>query len=170
MSLATATPSGSPTLRTVLLKSFDARGFVFFTNFDSLKARQIGRNPQVALLFPWLGLDRQVEVNGRAEKISSAESLKYFVTRPIGSRLGAWSSPQSSAITSRQILETNYDEMKRKFADGKVPLPAFWGGFRVIPEAIEFWQGRENRMHDRFIYAREDTRLSGEWVIDRLAP
>jgi pyridoxamine 5'-phosphate oxidase len=168
MSLATASTDGQPTLRTVLLKSFDQRGFVFFTNYGSLKARQIDENPQVALLFPWLGLDRQIEINGHAERISAAESIKYFITRPIGSRLGAWSSPQSRVITSRQVVEMQFEEMKRKFADGDVPLPSFWGGYRVTPHAVEFWQGRENRLHDRFLYSRE----AGDdgWTINRLAP
>ena len=168
MSLATAATDGQPTLRTVLLKSFDHRGFVFFTNYGSLKARQIAENPQVALLFPWLILDRQIEINGHAERISAAESIKYFITRPIGSRLGAWSSPQSRVITSRQVVEMKFEEMKRKFADGDVPLPSFWGGYRVTPHAVEFWQGRENRLHDRFLYSRE----AGDdgWTINRLAP
>lgn len=153
MSLGTADASGRPGLRTVLLKGFDHKGFVFFTNYESAKARQIEENSQVALMFLWLELERQVVVNGRAEKISNAASMKYFVTRPLGSRLGAWSSSQSSIITSRQILEMKLDQMKRKFANGNIPLPTFWGGYRVVPDTFEFWQGRPNRLHDRFRYS-----------------
>jgi pyridoxamine 5'-phosphate oxidase len=166
MSLATVDAGGQPGLRTVLLKAYDARGLVFFTNYHSAKARDIEANPQVALLFPWLALERQVSVRGRAEKISMAESLRYFMSRPFGSRLGAWVSRQSSVISSRQLLEAKLDEMKRKYADGQVPLPDFWGGFRVVPQAFEFWQGRPNRLHDRFSY----TRNGSSWDINRLAP
>jgi len=167
MSLATASAAGQPTLRTVLLKSFDRRGFVFFTNLESTKSHQIAENPNVALLFPWLLLERQVVILGQAEKLKTAEVLKYFVTRPLGSQLAAWSSPQSRIITSRSLLEMKLDEMKRKFARGKVPLPSFWGGYRVVPRSLEFWQGRANRLHDRFLYTREGE--SG-WRIERLAP
>lgn len=166
MSLATVDTAGQPSLRTVLLKAYDARGLVFFTNYQSTKARDIEANPQVALLFPWLALERQVSVRGRAEKISMAESLRYFMSRPFGSRLGAWVSRQSSVISSRQLLEAKLEEMKRKYADGQVPLPDFWGGFRVVPETFEFWQGRPNRLHDRFCY----TRKGEDWEINRLAP
>lgn len=155
-----------PSARSVLLKAYDDRGFVFFTNFESRKALEIKTNPQVSLLFPWYPLERQVGILGRAEKISTAESLAYFVSRPHGSRLGAWVSQQSSVINSRKLLEMKLEEIKRKFADGEVPLPSFWGGFRVVPAEIEFWQGRENRLHDRFRYLR-----SGEsWAIERLSP
>lgn len=167
LSLATVGPDGRPTARTVLLKQYDARGFVFFTNLESRKSREIAGNPQVALLFPWIGLERQVVINGPAEKISPAETLAYFITRPLGSQLGAWASPQSRVVESRKFLEMKWDEIKRKFAAGQVPLPSFWGGFRVRPEQIEFWQGRQSRLHDRFLYSRAD---DGAWRIERLAP
>ena len=167
MSLATAGTDGWPLVRTVLLKSYDERGFVFFTNLESRKARQIKENPNVSLLFPWLALQRQVIISGRAEKVSTAEALAYFLTRPRGSQIGAWVSQQSSVVTSRQLLETKWAEMQRKFAEGEIPLPSWWGGYRVVPREIEFWQGRVNRLHDRFLYtARED----GNWNIERLAP
>jgi len=155
-----------PSARSVLLKAYDERGFVFFTNYESRKAKEIAANAHVSLLFPWYSLERQVSILGRAERISTAESLAYFVSRPHGSRLGAWVSQQSSVINSRQLLEMKLEEIKQKFADGDVPLPSFWGGFRVVPSEIEFWQGRENRLHDRFRYA-----LSGsDWAVERLSP
>lgn len=167
MSLATASTSGAPSLRTVLLKYFDNKGFVFFTNYSSHKSRDITENPAVALMFPWITLERQVIVRGRAEKVSSAESLRYFSSRPQGSQLGAWVSHQSSVISGRKLLEMKLAEMKRKFKAGKIPLPDFWGGYRVVPEKVEFWQGRPSRLHDRFLYALDG---SGQWQIDRLAP
>ncbi|GAB4240216.1 MAG: pyridoxamine 5'-phosphate oxidase [Candidatus Methylacidiphilales bacterium] len=167
MTLATADRSGRVTARTVLLKAFDARGFVFFTNYGSRKATQIAENPQVALLFTWLQLERQVEITGTAEKISTAESLAYFASRPFGSRLGAWVSQQSQIIPSRKVLEMKFEEMRRKFANGDVPLPDFWGGYRVVPHSIEFWQGCPSRLHDRFLYQRDST---GTWTIARLSP
>jgi pyridoxamine 5'-phosphate oxidase len=167
MSLATVSADGRPLARTVLLKSYDARGFVFFTNLESRKARQIAENPNVSLLFPWLAQERQVIIGGAAERISSAETLAYFLTRPRGSQLGAWVSRQSSVITTRKLLEMQWEEMKRKFAGGEVPLPSWWGGYRVVPREIEFWQGRANRLHDRFLYTRQG---DGAWTIDRLAP
>ena len=167
MILATASADARPTARSVLLKGFDAKGFIFFTNYESVKARQIAENPQVALIFPWFALRRQVIITGRAEKISTAESLKYFLTRPLESRLGAWASRQSSVLASRQVLEMKFEEMKRKFADGEMPLPTFWGGYRVTPETIEFWQRGENRLHDRFLYTRQP---DNTWQIERLAP
>ena len=167
MSLATAWSDGRPSVRTVLLKQYDRRGFVFFTNLESKKAKQLGQNPHAALLFPWIALERQIIVTGTVEKISLAEAIAYFVTRPLGSQLAAWASPQSSVITSRKLLEMKWEEVKRKFADGKVPLPSFWGGYRVKPVEFEFWQGRANRLHDRFQYALHEDQ---SWLIDRLAP
>ena len=167
MSLATCTPQGRPGLRTVLLKGFDERGLVFFTNYDSAKAVQIKANPKVALMFTWLPLERQVVIAGEADKISTAESLKYFATRPRESRIGAWASRQSEVITTRSLLESKFQEMKAKFADGEIPLPGFWGGFRVVPDSFEFWQGRPNRMHDRLRYTMN---ADGNWPITRLMP
>ncbi len=167
MTLCTVDEGGQPYVRTVLLKLFDREGFVFFTNFESRKARQIDRNPQVATLFPWVALARQVQITGRAERIPTAESLRYFATRPRGSQIGAWSSPQSQVITSRSLLEAKVAEMKQRFAHGEIPLPDFWGGYRIVPSRIEFWQGRESRLHDRFLYTREG---DGSWRIERLAP
>ena len=166
MTLGTADKSGKVSCRTVLLKAYDERGFVFFTNYGSRKAHQIGENPRVSVLFPWVALARQVEISGTAEKISAAESLAYFLSRPFGSRLGAWVSDQSEVISSRQILHAKYDELKRRFADGEVPKPEGWGGFRIIPERMEFWQGGHDRLHDRLVYAKAD----GGWTISRLAP
>ncbi len=167
MTLATASATGQPSLRMVLLKFFDAKGFVFYTNYESRKAKEISENPQVALHFPWHDLDRQVIITGRAEKIPTAESVKYFLTRPRGSQIGAWVSNQSHIITSRQMLLSKFEEMKRKFENKEVPLPSFWGGYRVVPDTFEFWQGRENRLHDRFLYSKTE---SGSWHIGRLAP
>jgi pyridoxamine 5'-phosphate oxidase len=167
MSLATCGTNLRPSVRTVLMKSFDRKGFVFFTNLESRKAREIGENPNVTLLFPWLALERQIIIGGAAEKVSTAETLAYFITRPRGSQLGAWVSPQSSIITTRSLLEQKWEEMKRKFGEGHVPVPSFWGGFRVVPREIEFWQGRASRLHDRFLYTRQP---DDSWRIDRLAP
>jgi pyridoxamine 5'-phosphate oxidase len=167
MSLATVDTQGQPWQRIVLLKVFDAKGFVFFTNYSSRKAKQIANNSKVSLLFPWQALGRQVKVTGEAAKISTAESMKYFATRPRGSQIGAWASQQSQVIKSRAMLDAMFDEMKHKFLDGEVPLPSFWGGYRVSPETIEFWQARESRLHDRFIYRRDD---ESHWFSERLAP
>ena len=167
MSLATASAEGLPTVRTVLLKGYDPHGFVFFTNYGSRKAKQISNNPQVALLFPWVRLGRQVTVAGRVEKISKSESVQYFLSRPRGSQLSAWASAQSTVISSRAILESAFATVKRRFADGEVPLPDFWGGYRVDPDSIEFWQNRKDRLHDRFLYNRGE---NGAWRIDRLTP
>ena len=167
MTLATVSPSGTPSQRTVLLKAFDRKGFTFFTNYRSRKASHIDANPAVCLLFPWITLERQVIVQGKAEKISAAESLSYFITRPRDSQIGAWVSNQSEVITSRKILLMKLDEIKNRFKDGEIPLPSFWGGYRVVPETIEFWQGGPARIHDRFLYPRQ---ADGLWSLDRLAP
>jgi len=167
MTLATVSAENKPTQRTVLLKLFDEKGFVFFTNYSSQKSQHIANNPNVSLLFPWTQLERQVEINGVAEKIPTAESLKYFLSRPRGSQLGAWASAQSSPISSRQILESQLSKIKEKFTKGEVPLPDFWGGYRVIPETIEFWQGGANRLHDRFEYSKT---ADNGWEIKRLQP
>jgi pyridoxamine 5'-phosphate oxidase len=167
MSLATVGTEGRPTLRTVLLKKWDRTGFVFFTNVESRKSRQLTANPNVSLLFPWLALQRQVAITGTAERIPTSEVVAYFVTRPFGSQLAAWASPQSSVISTRSLLEAKWDEMKRKFREGQVPLPSFWGGYRVVPRDFEFWQGRHSRLHDRFLYTPQ---AEGGWHIDRLAP
>ncbi|NMT62911.1 pyridoxamine 5'-phosphate oxidase [Marinobacter orientalis] len=166
MSLATTGDSGMPDIRTVLLKYFDESGFVFYTNYGSRKARELTENPKAALLFPWIALNRQVRIQGRVEKVSKSESLRYFASRPRGSQIGAWVSEQSRAITSRGLLEQKVAEMKRRFSEGEIPLPDFWGGYRVVPERVEFWQGRPSRLHDRFEYVKQD---SG-WTIDRLQP
>lgn len=167
MSLATVSAEGRPTQRTVLLKGFDERGFVFYTNLESRKARQISENANVSLLFPWLTLQRQVAIDGVAERVPTSEALAYFVTRPFGSQIGAWASPQSRVVTARALLEMKWEEAKRKFQEGRVPMPSFWGGFRVVPREIEFWQGRGHRLHDRFQYTRQE---DDSWRIERLAP
>jgi pyridoxamine 5'-phosphate oxidase len=166
MTLATVDETGRPFQRTVLLKVFDAGGFVFFTNYASRKAHHLEGNPQACALFPWITLERQVIIQGRAERISAVESLKYFSTRPRESQIGAWVSNQSEVITSRKVLLQKLDEIRRKFAHGEVPLPSFWGGFRIVPDSIEFWQGGPARLHDRFLYRRNPE----NWTIERLAP
>ncbi len=167
MSLATVSAGGTPSLRLVLLKGFDTRGFVFYTNYHSSKACDIATNPAVALHFSWLPLERQVSVAGRAEKISATESLRYFISRPRDSQIGAWASRQSEVITTRSLLEAKFAEMKAKFLNGEVPLPDHWGGYRVKPASFEFWQGRPNRLHDRFRYALQP---DGSWSLARLMP
>ena len=167
MTLSTVDAGNRPASRTVLLKYFDERGFVFFTNLDSSKAVQIAANANVALLFFWRELGRQISIRGRAEKIPASETLRYFATRPRGSQIGAWVSSQSSIISTRSLLEAKFEELKQKFRDREVPLPSFWGGYRVKPVEIEFWQGRANRLHDRFLYILSD---DGSWSVDRLAP
>lgn len=166
MILSTVASSGAPSQRTVLLKHFDMEGFVFYTNYSSKKANHISKNSQVSLLFPWYGLERQVIISGEAQKISSKESLKYFLSRPRGSQLGAWVSNQSQIISSRKVLELKLAEMKEKFKEGKIPLPDQWGGYKIIPNSFEFWQGRANRLHDRIFYEMVDN----SWIIRRLAP
>lgn len=166
MTLATVDESGMPWQRTVLLKYFDTEGFVFYTNYQSQKAKQIAQNSQVSLLFPWISLERQVIIQGVAAKVSTAESLKYFSSRPRDSQIGAWVSNQSEVITSRKFLMQKLSEVKEKFAHGEIPLPSFWGGYRVVPQRIEFWQGGSARLHDRMLYRRENS----EWKIDRLSP
>jgi pyridoxamine 5'-phosphate oxidase len=166
MSVATVDENGQPFQRIVLLKRFGEEGFVFFTNLESRKSQQIRHNSKVSLLFPWQALERQVAVTGEAEALSTAEVLKYFITRPKESQIAAWVSKQSSKISARQALETKYTEMKAKFSQGEVPLPKFWGGYLIRPSSIEFWQGGERRLHDRFIYSKEQD----NWDINRLAP
>lgn len=167
MTLATASRDGQSLMRTVLLKGADQRGFVFYTNLKSRKARQIGENPRVSLLFPWLALERQVLITGTAERLSLQESLEYFSSRPRESQLAAWASRQSEPISSREALEMIWTNMKDKFAHGKIPLPSFWGGYRIRPSTIEFWQGGEKRLHDRFEYFREKDEA---WTLRRLSP
>ncbi len=167
MTLATATRDGKPSARTVLLKGFDDQGFVFYTNYESRKGRELAENPNVALLFAWLELERQIRIEGTVEKVSREESLRYFQSRPKGSQIGAWASPQSRVIERREVLEKKVDALLIDYAQSDVlPLPPFWGGYRVRPLAIEFWQGRESRLHDRICY----TKVSDTWQITRLAP
>jgi pyridoxamine 5'-phosphate oxidase len=167
MVVGTATPSGVPSVRMVLLKGLDERGLVFYTNYESRKGRELAANPACALLFPWHDLERQVRVEGTASRLTEAENAAYFGTRPRGSQLGAWASPQSQVVADRAALDERYDGVAGRFRDTDVPLPPRWGGFRVTPEAVEFWQGRSGRMHDRLRYRR---RGPAEWVVDRLAP
>ncbi len=167
MVVGTVAGDGQPSQRIVLLKHYDANGFIFYTNYGSRKAQEIEGNDKVSLLFPWNALDRQVKVCGRAEKISATESLKYFLTRPRDSQLAAWASEQSRKITSRDFLMTQLVRMKHKYAKGEVPLPDFWGGIRIIPHEVEFWQGGEHRLHDRFVYELQG---DSSWTIHRLAP
>jgi pyridoxamine 5'-phosphate oxidase len=166
MVLATSSPGGLPSARMVLLKGFDELGFLFFTNAESRKAEELHRNPHAALLFYWGELSRQVRIEGEVEAASRDESEEYFSTRPLESRIGAWASKQSSVIPGREYLEERVTRIKQQFPENDVPLPPFWGGFRVKPAAFEFWQGRENRLHDRLRYSRQ-----GEgWVLERLSP
>lgn len=167
MVLATAGADGQPSQRTVLLKLYDRDGFVFFTNYGSRKAVQIAGNNRVSLLFPWISIARQVTITGTADKISTMESARYFATRPRESQLGAWISRQSTTLSSRQMLMMELERMKKKFIQGEVPLPDFWGGYRVRPQTIEFWQGQTSRLHDRFLYTRHQ---DVHWTIERLAP
>lgn len=167
MSLATAARNARPSVRIVLLKSFDQDGFVFFTNYESAKGKQLEANPYAALGFYWIELDRQIRINGKVEKTSREESQAYFHSRPVGSQLGAWASRQSEVIDARRVLDARMAEMSERFRNKRIPLPPRWGGYRLKPEIMEFWQGRSNRLHDRFRYTRL---ANGSWQIDRLAP
>lgn len=166
MILATATADAIPSVRTVLLKNFNENGFFFYTNYESRKAKDLIANPIAEVLFIWLELERQVRVSGKVEKVSQKESEDYFHSRPTNSQIGAWASKQSSIIPGRDYLQKKYNEYSEKFKDGKIPLPPFWGGFRLIPEKFEFWQGRESRLHDRILYRKSGT----GWDIVRLSP
>lgn len=167
MTLATASPDGRPSARTVLLKAVDGRGFVFYTNYESRKGRDLTANPRACLSFPWFALERQVIVEGTVTKVSREESAAYFHGRPRASQLGAWVSQQSSIITGRAVLEDAMKALEKKYAGIEVPIPPAWGGYRLAPDTVEFWQGRRSRLHDRLRYRREP---SGEWAIERLAP
>lgn len=166
MTLATATPDGKPSARIVLLKGFDARGFVFYTNYEGRKGRELAENPRAALVFYWGELERQVRVEGRVWRVLEEESDAYYASRPRGSRLGAWASAQSRSVERRELVEERLRELEREYTGREVPRPPFWGGYRVEPEEIEFWQGRENRLHDRLVYRRS----SDGWRIERLQP
>jgi pyridoxamine 5'-phosphate oxidase len=166
VALATATPAGHPSLRMVLLKGFDAHGFVFYTNYRSRKGRELARNPRATLLFYWGDLQRQVRVDGRVERVPAHESDAYFATRPRGSQLAAWASPQSVVVAGRGLLERRFAAIAKKYPDA-VPRPPHWGGYRLVADAFEFWQGGEDRLHDRIRYRRAG---SGRWRIERLAP
>jgi len=167
MTLATATPEGKPSVRVVLLKGFDERGFAFFTNYDSQKAREIEANPFAEMVFYWPQLERQVRISGSVERTSREDSSAYFHSRPLGSQLSAWASKQSEVIDARQVLDSRLTEMSERFCKGVVPLPPHWGGYRLKPDKFEFWQGRPNRLHDRFRYSRQS---DATWLVDRLAP
>lgn len=166
MTLATATPSGRPSARVVLLKGYDEQGFVFYTNYEGRKGQELEVNPRCALVFYWGELERQVRIEGRASRVSEEESDAYYRGRPRGSQLGAWASEQSRPVEDRGILEERLQELEAEYEGREIPRPPFWGGYRVEPKAIEFWQGRENRLHDRLLYHRS----GGRWEIERLSP
>lgn len=167
MTLATADKDGFVEARTVLLKGFDATGFVFFTNYESLKGQQLATNPHCCLLFFWKELERQVRITGKAEKVMAEETSEYFQSRPEGSRIGAWASPQSKIVSGKAWLEENYQQFAQKFEGKPIQVPTHWGGYRVVADRVEFWQGRPNRMHDRIQYRKD---ANGLWIIERLAP
>jgi pyridoxamine 5'-phosphate oxidase len=167
MTLATATPDGKPSARVVLLKGFDERGFVFFTNYESQKGRELSANPLAALVCYWVELERQVRISGRVSKVSGEESEAYFRSRPLGSQLGAWASRQSEVVAGRKSLEDTLEQLTQEYETKPVPVPPNWGGYRVAPETIEFWQGRPNRLHDRLRYTLQS---NSQWLIERLAP
>jgi len=166
MILATASKKGIPSARTVLLKGFDEKGFVFYTNYKSSKARDLDENPNAALLFLWAELERQIRISGKVVQVSREVSEHYFHSRPREHQLGTWASWQSRVLENRNELEKRFEEMKKRFEDKEIPLPPFWGGYQVIPQRIEFWQGRESRLHDRICY----TLIDGKWKIERLSP
>ncbi len=168
MNVATIGDDGGPNSRMVLLKQFDERGFVFFTNYDSQKGREAAARPAAALTWRWFPLERQVRARGRAERVSAEESDAYFATRPRGAQIGAWASPQSQVLADRQELEARVAEVTARFRDGPIPRPQWWGGIRVVPASVEFWQGRESRLHDRLRYRRDQP--AEEWQVERLAP
>ena len=167
LTLSTVGLDLKPTQRTVLLKMYDENGFVFFSNYKSRKSKNIDENPNVSAHFAWLGLERQVRIEGMIKKISKGESMKYFLSRPKGSQLGAWVSHQSKIVNSRSVLEAKFDEMRKKFSKGEIPFPSFWGGYQIVPTYFEFWQGGLNRLHDRFVYELKE---DNNWEINRLEP
>ncbi|ATC63748.1 pyridoxamine 5'-phosphate oxidase [Nibricoccus aquaticus] len=158
---------GRPSSRIVLLKAIDGRGFVFYSNYDSRKGRELAANPRASLLFPWIALERQVIIDGTVTRLTREESAAYFHSRPLASQLGAWASPQSTILPTRAALDDAYKAVEKKYAGEEIPLPPNWGGYRVSPESVEFWQGRRSRLHDRLRYRREK---SGDWLVERLAP
>ncbi len=167
MTLATINPEGHPNARIVLLKGYDEKGFTFFTNYQSSKGKELAQNPHACLVFFWKELERQVRIEGVVEKIAAAESEAYFQSRPVGSRIGAWASPQSTVIGGREVIEQNVSDLEKKYANTDIPRPEHWGGYIVKPTRIEFWQGRSSRLHDRILYTAQNNQ---QWKIERLAP